>query len=608
MKLFKILPLVALVAFCFACQSPEKKDEFLVNKEAETQKLNSWFDKVWDEQVSRSPEWQGYLAIEKDKDRWDDYSEENRSKELEFTKGYLKILQDSFLLENLTKQGQVSYMLFKQNCEEDIEAYQFRHYGYPVNQMFGMQSHIPSFLINFHKVLNEKDAEDYISRLNGVKKVFDQVVMNLKENEKNGAVAPTFIFDMVIDDSKNTIQGFPFSESLDTSVLYKDFHEKVANLDLPEEKKGELLGEAKESLLNSVKPGYSNLIAFLEDQKSRSSNKAGVWKFEEGEAYYKYRLKKITTTDLTADSIYDLGMSEISRIHGEMHEIMEKTNFESDSLQAFFDFIRDGEQFYYSNDEAGKAAFLDTTEVMIANMKKALPKLFKTLPKAGLTVKPVEAFREKSAGIAFYYEPAPDGSRPGIYYVNMYNMKHQPKTRMEALAYHEAIPGHHMQLSIAQELEGLPKFRKNESGYTAYVEGWGLYAEYIPKELGFYADPYSDFGRLSMELWRACRLVVDVGIHAKKWTREESIDFYASNTPNAYGDCVKMVERHIVMPGQATAYKIGQLEILNLRNKAKETLGYKFDIREFHNVVLTNGALPLDVLKQLVDEYVEKNM
>jgi len=238
-------------------------------------------------------------------------------------------------------------------------------------------------------------------------------------------------------------------------------------------------------------------------------------------------------------------------------------------------------------------------------MEGRLDQLFLTKPKAALKVKAVEAFREKSAGKAFYQQPAPDGSRPGVYYANLYDMDAMPTYQMAALAYHEGLPGHHMQIAIKQELTDIPMFRKF-GGYTAYTEGWGLYSEMIPKEIGLYQDPYSDFGRLAMELWRAVRLVVDTGIHTKQWTREEGIQYYSTNTPNAKSDAVKMVERHIVMPSQATAYKIGMLKIIELREKAKVALGNKFDIREFHDVVLRNGSLPLNVLSQLVNEYIEE--
>ena len=281
---------------------------------------------------------------------------------------------------------------------------------------------------------------------------------------------------------------------------------------------------------------------------------------------------------------------------------MKKTGFKG-SLAEFFVFLRDDPQFYYPNTAEGKAAYLAEATRVIDDMKGRLDQLFVLKPKADLQVKAVEAYREATAGKAFYEAPAIDGSRPGIYYANLYNMAAMPKYMLAALAYHEGIPGHHMQIAIAQELGALPKFRKL-GGYTAYIEGWGLYTELLPKEIGLYQDAYSDFGRLSMELWRACRLVVDTGIHAKKWTREQAIQYLVDNTPNAKAEAVNAIDRYIVMPAQATAYKIGMIKIIELRQKAKTALGDRFDIRQFHDVVLKNGAVPLDTLEQLVDQYI----
>lgn len=285
-----------------------------------------------------------------------------------------------------------------------------------------------------------------------------------------------------------------------------------------------------------------------------------------------------------------------------MHAIMKKVNFKG-SLQDFFAFMRTDKQFYYPDTEAGRAAYLDRARKLINVMKTHLDEVFISKPRADLIVKRVEPFREKSAGKAFYNRPAPDGSRPGIVYLNLYKMSEMPTYQLEALVCHEGIPGHHMQLAIMQELKNIPKFRKF-GGYTAYTEGWGLYSEFLPKEMGFYADPYSDFGRLAMELWRACRLVVDTGIHYKKWTREQAIDYLAKNTPNPRGDVVKAIERYIVMPGQATAYKIGMMKIQQLREKAKMALGDKFDIREYHEVVLRDGAVPLSILEDNVNDWI----
>jgi uncharacterized protein (DUF885 family) len=287
-----------------------------------------------------------------------------------------------------------------------------------------------------------------------------------------------------------------------------------------------------------------------------------------------------------------------------MTKIKEKVKFKGD-LKAFFKFMREDRQFYLSDTDEGRAKYLARAVEIIDEMKKRLDELFATKPKADIVVKAVEKFREQSAGKAFYQQPAPDGSRPGMFYVNLREMQSNPTYQLEALAYHEGIPGHHMQIAIAQELTNLPKFRKFGLRYTAYTEGWGLYSELTPKEIGLYQDPYSDFGRLALELWRAGRLVTDTGIHAKRWTRDQAIKYLEDNTSNSRADCVDSINRYIVMPSQATAYKIGMLKILELREKAKTQLGSKFDIRQFHEVVLTNGPVPLDVLEQLVDGWIK---
>ena len=396
--------------------------------------------------------------------------------------------------------------------------------------------------------------------------------------------------------------GQPFDSSKKQSTLLKDFLKKVNELEIDAKTKTRLETQAKQALLTSVKPAYNGLISFMKAQKKRANSDHGAWKFPDGEAFFNTALKRTTTTDLTADEIHEIGLREVARIHGEMDAIRKNVGFEG-NLQAFFQFMKTDKQFYYSEDKQGKEAYLKEAVHLIDSMKTRLDELFITKPKADIIVKAVESFREKSAGKAFYNRPAADGSRPGIYYANLYDMESMPTYQMEALAYHEGIPGHHMQLAIQQELEDVPMFRKF-SGYTAYTEGWGLYSEFIPKEMGFYADPYSDFGRLAMELWRACRLVVDTGIHTKKWTRETGIKYYTDNTPNAELDAIKMVERHIVMPSQATAYKIGMLKILELRSKAKDALGDQFDLREFHEVVISHGAIPLNVLENFVNEYI----
>jgi uncharacterized protein (DUF885 family) len=365
-----------------------------------------------------------------------------------------------------------------------------------------------------------------------------------------------------------------------------------------------LLGDAKKALTDSLKPAYEKLIATLQDLERRATDDAGVWKFPDGAAFYEYALRRTTTTDLTASQIHELGLKEVARIQDEMRKIKDKVGFKGD-LPAFFKFMREDPQFYLPDTDEGRAKYLARAVQIVDDMKKRLDELFITKPKGDIVVKAVEKFREQSAGKAFYQQPAPDGSRPGMFYVNLRHLADNPTYELESLAHHEGIPGHHMQIAIAQEFTGIPKFRKFGLRYTAYTEGWGLYSELTPKEIGFYQDPYSDFGRLSLELWRAGRLVTDTGLHAKRWTRDQAIKYLVENTPNTEADCVDSINRYIVMPSQATAYKIGMLKILELREKAKKELGSKFDIRQFHEVLLTNGAVPLDVLEQLVDRWIK---
>lgn len=570
--------------------------------EAESAKANELFEDMFMERAMRSPMYQSYLGIKRDQDKWDDISEERAHEDLAFQREQLERVMA--IDENkLDAQTRISWLLAKQGLEETIADFQWRHYNYPVNQMFGMHSSVASLLINQHSIDEVADAEAYIARLNALPTLFSQLGDNLELRAEKGIIAPKFVYPYVISDSRNIISGAPFDNG-EPSTLLADFSGKVANLDIDESQKSSLLAAAEQALLESVKPAYENLISVVEDIAEQADTRDGAWKFPNGEAFYNNALQRTTTTDLTSDEIHEIGLSEVARIHNEMRVIMEEVEF-AGTLQEFFVYMRNNQDFIYPATDEGRQRYLDEATAYIDAMRERLDELFITQPKAEMIVKAVEPFREQSAGKAFYQQPSMDGSRPGVYYANLYDMGSMPTYQMEALAYHEGIPGHHMQIAISQELEGIPTFRKF-GRYTAYTEGWGLYTELLPKEIGFYEDPYSDFGRLAMELWRAVRLVVDTGIHDKRWTREEGIAFYVNNTPNAEADAVKMVERHIVMPSQATAYKIGMIKILELREHAKAELGDAFDIREFHDVVLASGPVPLNVLEQFVNDYISE--
>lgn len=568
--------------------------------QSEINKANTFFEDTFTRDVMSSPVYQTYMGIKQDYDKWDDGSEAKKLKDFAQTKADLVTL-NSINRAQLDDATKVSYDLKKQDLENSIADFKWRYHSYPVNQMYGTHSMIAAFLINQHQVSDVKDAKAYISRLNGVPAVFDQLITDLEVRAEKGIIAPKFVFPHVIDSSKNIIKGAPFEQG-DDSTLLSDFKRKVNKLEISQSEKDSLTADAADALKSAVKPAYSKLINYIAQLEKRADNRDGAWKFPDGEAFYNNALKRTTTTDLTAKEIHAIGLAEVARIHDEMRAIKDKVGFKGD-LAAFMQFMKTDKQFYLPNTDAAKEQYISQATDLINNMKSRLDELFIVKPKADMIVKRVEAFREKAAGKAFYQQPAPDGSRPGVYYANLYDMEAMPTYQMEALAYHEGIPGHHMQIAISQELEGVPKFRKF-GGYTAYIEGWGLYSELVPKEMGLYEDPYSDFGRLSMELWRAARLVVDTGIHAMQWNRQQGIDYYVNNTPNATSDGVKMVERHIVMPSQATAYKVGMLKILELRENAKQQLGDKFDIRQFHDIVLKNGPVPLNVLENFVNQWI----
>jgi uncharacterized protein (DUF885 family) len=596
-----------VLASCSNNEEGNKKDKTYSSEEIaqESKKLNEFLDKVFDEAVDRDPMRQSYLGIKKDYDKWTDLTDERAQKELEILKQHLDEMKKNFNPDALDDQAKLSYRMFEMDAQREIDNFKWRFHNYSVNQMDGLHNELPAFLINIHTVSNEKEARDYISRLSKVNVLFDQLLEGLKVREEKNIIPPKFVFPYVLSDIKGFLDGAPFTKGKPNALL-EDFTAKVNDLkDIDDAKKKELVSEAEKAMINSVKPAYEKLLAYMTGLEKKATTDDGAWKFPEGEAFYDAALQRTTTTSLTADQIHEIGLKEVERIQNEMRAIMKKVNFKSDNLQEFFEFMRKDKQFYYPNDSTGKQTYLKGAVSIINTMKGRLDELFITKPKADIIVKAVEPFREKSAGGAFYQDPALDGSRPGIYYVNLYNMADQAIYQMEALAYHEGIPGHHMQLAIAQELQGIPKFRKL-GGNTAYVEGWALYSELIPKELGFYSDPYSDFGRLAMELFRAARLVVDTGIHKKKWTREQALKYYLDNLPNPEGDSRKEIERYIVWPGQATGYKIGMMKIVELRERSKKELADKFDIREFHDVILTSGPVPMDAMEELVNAWIAK--
>ncbi|MEN8770995.1 MAG: DUF885 domain-containing protein [Glaciecola sp.] len=567
----------------------------------ESTRLAEFFQQSFDDDVANSPVWQSYLGIKDDYDKWDDMSDAAAQAEIDNIT--LRIAQaKQFDISQLNAQEQLSLKIYQQDIQRQLANDAFRHHTYIMHQFRAAHTFVPSFLINIHRISDVSDADAYIQRLHGVDSMFDQVIDQLRIREKLGVYPPKWAYDQMIQASHNVISGTPFTESATDSTIYADFVQKITALGLSNAEQAGYMSKLNTALTQSVQPAYEKLIAELIKQRLLSPEGDGVWRLPEGDKWYQNRLEWFTTTTLNAEEVHQIGIENVERIHNAMRGIMQQVNF-TGTLPEFFEFMRTDPQFYYPDSDQGREDYMADAKAYIDTMEAKIPEYFGLTPEARMVVKRVEAFREKSAGKAFYQSPAIDGSRPGIYYANLYDMSAMPTYQMEALAYHEGIPGHHMQRAITQELKGIPDFQKYAS-FTAYTEGWGLYTEELGKDMGFYQDPYSDFGRLAMELWRACRLVVDTGLHAKRWSREEAIEYLVDNTPNARYDAVKAIERYIAMPGQATAYMIGKLKIMDLRDKARTALGDKFDIRGFHDEVLKDGPVPLSLLENKIDAWI----
>jgi uncharacterized protein (DUF885 family) len=560
--------------------------------------LDAFFEAHDRARLARSPQGQSYRAIKTDYDKWDDPSDEAAAAARAEEDAMLADLRARFSAEQLDPAHAMSYALFESNAARAASSYAFRDFGYVFDQMNGAQSGLPAFLINIHKVDTRADLDAYVRRLEGLGPTLRKYVALAQRRAAKGVSPPRWVYPFVISDATNVITGAPFDARPD-SALFSDFKTKLAALRLPEADAAALTAAARAALVDGVAPAYRELIAAMKALEQQASTDDGVWRLARGAEYYAERLRSYTTTAMTADEIHALGLREVARIHGEMRALMPALGFRGKALAAFLRTMRDRKDLYFPSGEAGRAQYLSATQTALAEITAKLPQWFATLPKAKMEVKAVEAFREKSAGKAFYQRPAPDGSRPGTYYVNLYDMAAMPITEVEALAYHEGIPGHHLQLAIQTELGDLPPFRKF-GGVTAYSEGWGLYAEKLAKEMGQYTDPLRDFGRLQLELHRAIRLVVDTGLHHKKWKKAQAIKYIIDSSAEPVAAATKAIERYIVFPGQATAYMIGRLKISELRDRAAAELGKAFDVRAFHDVVLRNGPIPLDVMEQEV--------
>lgn len=501
---------------------------------------------------------------------------------------------------SLDTQQKLSYDIAAWLAERGIVAAErWRYHGYPVNQLFGVQNGFPSFMDSTHQVHNETDANDYVTRLTKVKTKFEQVMEGLKVREQKGIIPPTFVIEKVLTEMEDFVKT-----DAEKNILYTSFQKKLDKTKLSTEKKTRLLAAAKRAINERVYPAYEIFIAYFQALKPKSNTDAGVWKLPDGEAFYADMLQFSTTTKRPPKEIHELGLSEVARIQAEMRTILTAQGRDvTPPIGTIMRTLSEEPAFLFSDDDKGREQIVATYKKIIEEVSAGLGPWFNLKPKVGVEVERVPVFKEKTAPGGYYEHPPLDGSKKGTFFANLYDIKATPKFSMRTLAYHEAVPGHHFQIAISQEQQDLPLFRRM-GPFTAFAEGWALYAERLAWEAGFEKDPYDDLGRLQAELMRAVRLVVDTGIHAQRWTREQAITYMSDNTGLAESNVVAEVERYIVMPAQACAYKVGMLEILRLREKAKQKLGKSFDIRAFHDVVLRNGAMPLFLLEQSVDAWI----
>ena len=577
-------------------------------RQDETARLNAWFEKQYEEQLRFSPMQLTFLGRKELYDRIDDMSEAGIRKQLAWRKASVEAMTSGFDYDKLDPEAQLSWDLWKKQYESMRDGMPVLADGYPFDQMSGMQNFAPTFMINFHKVDDEQDYLAYVARLRQFPVMFDQLLERARASAGQGIRPPRFAYEGVIDQSRKVIGGAPFDAGAD-SALWADAQAKADALakdgKVTAQRAAQLKDQARKALLEAVKPAYDRVIAFATEELPKAAvNPSGVGKTHpNGAAYYAYQLRQHTSTDMTAEQIHALGLSEVARLRGELEALQKKIGVPGD-LQAFFKHVQGDSKRLFPNTDAGRKAYIDQASADIANIKRHLPEYFGLLPKADLVVRRVEPFREQDGAAQHYFPGTPDGKRPGIYYAHLSDMGAMPKTELEVIAYHEGLPGHHMQISIAQELKGVPTFR-TQYGDTAYAEGWGLYAEWLAKEMpDTYQDPYSEYGRLMSEMWRAIRLVVDTGLHAKGWTEQQAVDYFRANSSVPDAAIKSEVQRYIVTPGQATAYKVGMIRIQQLRRKAEAELGPKFDIKGFHDAVLGGGAMPMDLLERRVDRWI----
>lgn len=576
-----------------AAVTPAQADEY--------EKLTQVLETAFESHLRNNPESRAYLGMKQDNDRWTRRNEGWYLADRETAENALAELA-SVDREKLDSLGRHQLDVSTYYYEDRLAGYTWRHHWYALSQMDSSIDDITTLLINYHQVDDEADARAYIARLKQTPVVVDDVLEGIRLRAEKGIRPPSFVYPKILENTRALLQDSPFVESEAEALLISSFRDKLTEAGIANVHR--LVEAAEAAAINVYQPALERYMAAIAVEQQKTVADDGVWKLPGGGDFYQAVLKRYTTTDLSADEIHERGLNEVARIHSEILTIMAAVDYEG-SLQDFFRYMREDSRWYYPETDQARLDYIADTNEVIDRASRRIDDFFNLMPRAGLVVKRVEAFREKNTSAAFYVSPALDGSRPGTYYVPLHRMKDNPRWDLLTTAHHEAIPGHHMQIAIARELENVP-LPVRLMGFGAYSEGWALYAEYLAKEMALYEGrPYMDFGRLVGELFRAVRLVVDTGIHSRRWTRGEAIDYMAGNTPYTRDYISGEIERYIVWPAQATSYKIGMLTLLEAREKAEQVLGDRFDIRGFHDVILGQGSMPLTILEGRVEAWAE---
>ena len=586
-NIFFLLLILFLNVDCVIFNSDYKIEN---GEKSESEKFHELLSEQWEKGIIRNPEWASSLGDNRFNDKLNDTSYETILKR----QGETRELQETVKKidrSKLSEDDQLNYDLYLQGIEKQIEGFQFLSYLIPIDQMGGIQIGFAG-ISNYMPFNNVKDYENYLARMRAFPTKLDQTIDLMKRGVKEGWVPPKIILVSVPDQIKAQ-----FEKLIEESPLFKPFKDFPESI--PSEEQTRLIDEMLSVLTEYVYPAYETLYSyFIESYLPSCGESIACKDFPNGDVYYKYQIKSYTTTNLTAEEIHQIGLGEVDRIRAEMKKVINMTEFKG-SFDEFLTFLRTDSQFYFTSEDE----LLNEYRMICKKADAELPKFFGLLPRLPYGVKPIPDYQAPASPTAYYYSGSQEAGRAGFFMANTYKLETRPKYEMEALSIHEAVPGHHLQITLAQELENIPKFRRY-GGYTAFVEGWGLYSEKLAEEMGFYEDPYSKFGQLTYEMWRACRLVVDTGMHTLGWTRQEAIDFMLSNTAKTENDVTVEIDRYIAWPGQALAYKIGELKIRELRSKAEKEMGENFNIRDFHDVVLGHGAVPLDILEKHVNEYI----